>query len=696
MKRYLIGFILGGLLLGYGSAYSDARPVRRGTSAPVVRHKVELIDTLHREIAFARARVYPALVNILVVYRYYDSGRAQRDLAGGSGVIISPDGYVITNYHVAGHTTYIECTLTDGERIEAKDIYDDPLTDISILKLNLNQRANPKAPLHYAVLGNSDDLHVGDFVLAMGNPLMLSSSMTLGIVSNTQRVFTDFTGNRIEQVELDSGQQTGLLTRWIQHDALILPGNSGGPLVNMQGEVVGINELGGNGVGFAIPSNLVRRVFEQVLTHGKVVRGYLGFEPLPVDKLGRKTGTLVAAVIPKSPAAEAGLKPGDVLLSINGMPTNIRFLEQVPLLYQQVTAIKPGTRVSLQVLRQGKVLTLHTVVAPMQPYLGHESEVADLGLTVRSITPMMALLNHLPDTNGLMVTGIRPGYPADNSQPKLAVGDVIRAVDGKPTPNLAALEQVVKADKQQGRLVVAYLRQNQSCLSVLRMEKPETSNNDFELPHAWLGVRTEVLTPEIAEVLHVPGTQGFLITEVFPGTNASQAGLRVGDIITSLNGQSLEASRPQDEEMLTHAIENLDVGSRATLGILRGGKPLEIEVTLQASPSSASEVASYQEKTFEFTVRDLTLFDRIERHLPLDQKGVIVTDTTEGGWANIAGLNVDDIILSVNGQPIGDVSSFKRVMSEVVSRKPKVVTLFVHRGALTYFVFIQPDWAHLN
>ena len=95
-------------------------------------------------------------------------------------------------------------------------------------------------------------------------------------------------------------------------------------------------------------------------------------------------------------------------------------------------------------------------------------------------------------------------------------------------------------------------------------------------------------------------------------------------------------------------------------------------------------------------MRDLTLFDRIERHLPLDQKGVIVTDTTEGGWANIAGLNVDDIILSVNGQPIEDVSSFKRVMSEVVSRKPKVVTLFVHRGALTYFVFIQPDWAHLN
>ena len=155
----------------------------------------------------ARRKVYPALVNIAVVFRFYESGRAQRAPAGGSGVIISPDGYVLTNFHVAGHTTHITCTLASGESLDAKVVADDPLSDLSVLKL----RRDPadKAPLAYAALGDSDKLQVGDAVLAMGNPLMLSSSMTLGIVSNPKRVFTDFTGTEMEDMQLDEGERTG-------------------------------------------------------------------------------------------------------------------------------------------------------------------------------------------------------------------------------------------------------------------------------------------------------------------------------------------------------------------------------------------------------------------------------------------------------------------------------------------------------
>ncbi len=247
-------------------------------------------DALRRDVDFARSKVYPALVNIAVVGRIYSGGRARRFPAAGSGVIISAAGHILTNFHVAGNTTRITCTLTSGERVDALVVAHDALTDLSVLKLRLAERADPTVPVPFATLGDSDALQVGDYVLAMGNPLTLSSSLTLGVVSNTKRVFTDFTGTEMFDLDLGQGQKTGVFTRWIQHDALILPGNSGGPLVNLRGEVVGVNELGGGGVGFAIPSNLAAKVLNQVLTFGEVRRGWLGLAVLPVDKLGLDAG----------------------------------------------------------------------------------------------------------------------------------------------------------------------------------------------------------------------------------------------------------------------------------------------------------------------------------------------------------------------------------------------------------------------
>jgi serine protease Do len=265
---------------------AGGRPDRR---APAVA-QIAAGDLLRRDIDFARSKVYPTLVNIAVVVQSYSGGRARRFPAAGSGVVVSAAGHVLTNFHVAGHTTRITCTLPSGERIDADIVAHDPLTDLSVLKLRLAERSNPTRPVSFSTLGDSDALEVGEYVLAMGNPLTLSSSLTLGVVSNTKRVFTDFTGTEMTELDLGAGERTGIFTRWIQHDALILPGNSGGPLVNLRGEVVGINELGGAGVGFAIPSNLAARVLNQVLTFGEVRRGWLGVTVLPVEKLGRQRG----------------------------------------------------------------------------------------------------------------------------------------------------------------------------------------------------------------------------------------------------------------------------------------------------------------------------------------------------------------------------------------------------------------------
>ena len=647
----------------------------------------------------ARRKVYPALVNIAVVFRYYSSGRAQRAPAGGSGVIISPDGYVLTNFHVAGHTTHITCTLADGEALEAHVVADDSLSDLSVLKLLKPGRAGAGGPLPYAALGDSDKMQVGDAVLAMGNPLMLSSSMTLGIVSNTKRVFTDFTGTQMEDMELDGGEKTGTFTRWIQHDALILPGNSGGPLVNLNGEVVGINELGGEGVGFAIPSNLARLVFQDILHYGRVRRGWLGLSVMPVDKMGRTAGALVSSVTPASPAARAGVQPGDILLALDGLPVSVRFFEQVPLFYQRVARLSVGHPARLSFLREGRTRRAVVRVAPLEPSLGAEQEFRGMGVTLQALTPAMALARHLPDAQGVLVTGVRPGLPFEAALPPVAAGDVILAVSGRPTASLAAFRLAVdaceKAALGRSGFPVSLRRKDENLLVIVKTESDKTPEDGGELPRAWLGIKTQVLTPEVADALGMTGQTGFRITEVYPYTEASRAGLKPGDIITALNGASLGASHAQDAEDLAHGVEALAVGDKVHLGLRRGVTKSVLAVVLERTPDSAVQAKTSRSKELEFTTRSITLMDKANNHWPENQQGVLVTEVTAGGWASIAGLHTDDLILSLNGRKVEDVPSFERALAALARARPKVVSVFVRRDALTHFVFIEPDWSRL-
>ncbi len=381
---------------------------------------------LQEQIYYARDRVMPALVHIQPVIKNYSTGELEKQSVIGSGVIFHTDGYVVTNYHVAGKAERIICTLSDKEQVTAEYIGGDPLTDLAIIKLNLEEYSNE---VNVADFGNSDSAHVGQFVLAMGSPLSLSRSVSEGVISTRDRYFGP-------NVRLPSGERTGRYNLWIQTDAAINPGNSGGPLVNLDGEVIGINSratLFANNIGFAIPINIVKKVTDAILTEGSVVRSWIGVHCQALQELeeffntDRDQGVLVASIDPGSPAEESFLKAGDIILEINGEPVSARFYEELPAFYDRIAQFKPGSEISLKVLRGDETYTFRVTTRKLGDLQGEDFEAKEWGFTVKAITGQMQIENKLEDTAGVFATGVKPNGPAGEGG--LRPGDVITSIN---------------------------------------------------------------------------------------------------------------------------------------------------------------------------------------------------------------------------------------------------------------------------
>ena len=656
------------------------------------------------EVDTAREAVYPALVNIAVVGTQYQNGRLRRFPAAGSGVIVSPEGHVLTNFHVAGETTRITCTLPDGRSFQAEPIVLDPLTDLAVLQL---QVGDDEAALPFARLGDSESLQVGDDVLAMGNPMTLSSSMTRGIVANPHRVFTSFTGAEMEETDLGGGQRTGIFTRWIQHDALILGGNSGGPLVNLEGQVVGINDRGGSGMSFAIPSNIAADVLSEALEHGEVRRGWFGLSFKPVDKMDDQQGALITWVVEGGPAHEAGLQPGDILTEVDGESIHVSTFEEIPPLLKRMADIKPGTSASLSWTRlvpdatadetgrksDRESMTATLTAAPLEQYLGEQSVIDPWGITVQDVTIQMALARKYQDANGVMITGVRPGRPGEKAQPSLQRGDVIIAVDGQDIQELVEFESLMKSITPGTKSLVNFRRGEAEMLTVVETTgERQARRGGSELAKAWLGIETQVLTRPVAESLGLGKTMGFRITRIYPDSEAQAAGLQRGDIITAVDGKSLRASRSQDASRLTRRIEAMPVGEPVELTIIRKNEELILPVTLEGTPSGTNEAEEAECKSLEFAVRDQVYMDSIKNRWEHGLDGVIVTSVENGGWASLAGLANGDLLVSLNDIPITDTNSFEAAIGQIQQDQPAVVKAFVHRGYRTTFVFMEPEW----
>jgi len=649
----------------------------------------DLSSVFKQAVGAAIERVKPALVRIHVVTVVDHQGREVRYESAGSGVIISAQGHVITNHHVAGRAQRIICTLFSKEELDADLVGSDPLSDICVIKL----RSPDSRQFQYAGFGDSDLLTVGDYVLAMGSPLALSQSVTMGIISNTEMVMPDVL--RPFNLTLE-GEDVGSIVRWIGHDAPIYPGNSGGPLVNLQGEIIGINEIS-FGIGGAIPVNLAKRVAQELTISGVVKRAWIGLEVQPLLKsyIG-SAGALVSGVIEGSPAEQAGFRSGDILVQFAGRDIYVRFNEELPSLNQLLMNQPIGKRIEAKVLRNGREMELNVVPTERQYIWPQPVEIKRWGITVRDISYLAAKELKIDSQDGVLVTSVRPGGPCGDAKPEIIDEDIIVEVNGKKmrrVEDLIELTEVLeRQDNMPSSVLVVFKRMDGHYITAVKLDTTSIKDQGRELEKAWLGIATQIFTKEISDLLGTKGYPGVRVVQVFENGAAARYGIRVGDVITAINGESIEATAPADIGILPAMIRKYDIGARIILTIVRDRQEMQLPVTLGSSPKAPAEMKKYRDDNFEFTVRDIAFEDFIDQRLPPDQVGVLVADISDGSWAALANLLVDDIILQVDGQLIADVASFESIMKQIAERKRKIVTLKVLRGIHTRYIELVPDW----
>ena len=384
--------------------------------------------------------------------RQFQIPRERRENSLGSGVIVSADGYIVTNAHVVDKADEIKVLLSDKREFTGKVVGTDPKSDIAVIKISGKE-------LPILNWGDSEKLEVGEYVLAIGNPFGLNSTITLGIVSAVGRA-----NMGIEQYE-----------NFIQTDAAINPGNSGGALVNTRGELIGINtaifsRTGGNmGIGFAIPSNMAKGVMDSLVKHGKVVRGYLGVSIQDVNAkiakqfgLDKAQGALVSDVVSGSPAEQGGIKSGDVIVRLDG-----KAIENSTLLRHRVAEMPVGQSVEVEVLRDKKPVKLNIKIAeqPKDMTAGGESVKGEgkssalAGFEVQNLTPdISGKLNLARGTQGVVVSGVESGSAAEEAG--IQPGDVVVELNRKPVRNTDDFRRLSKSLGKDESALLLIVRQN--------------------------------------------------------------------------------------------------------------------------------------------------------------------------------------------------------------------------------------------
>lgn len=645
-------------------------------------------------IAAARDKVLPVVVSILVVREDFKQGEPVLSVSSGSGTVVTPEGHIATNAHVTQNGRSYRVVFADGRELPARLVGADTLSDLAVLQ------ALPPAPevFAHASFADEPDLAPGDTVLAMGAPWGLSNSMSAGVVNNPRRLLVSLFDDEADYEDrLGADEPTGRYYAWIQHDAAIAPGNSGGPLVDLRGRIVGVNTRGmifGGDLAFAIPGPDARDVVNALVADGQITRSHLGFRLRSLKGTGLEEGVLVNTVERGSAAEKAGLRAGDRILAVDGVAVTARQPVDVPALQRRIAELPVGAEVTLRVAQSGerRDLVLRTRAQPEDR--GEERAFAPFGASLAELTSAMGRRRNLEGERGLLVTGLRPGGPAAIARPALSEGDLLLSVDGRPVPDHAALEAVAAEPPAEGQPRVLEFRRGaeRRVAALVPVHGDQLRVPLPELPKAWAGVDVQPITSSLARELGLAAA-GFRITRVYPGSPLGAAGAKVGDLLTALDGVPLRAANDSADDPFHQRVRDLPLGAAVRVEAVRGGKPLAFDAKLVEAPANTASLRTLALATLRIQTRELGFYDRAARQLPAGQRGVFVEGVESGGPAGLAHLQRGDIIVRLGDREVADLADLQAALDAALAGgNGRVIPVQVLRGPETRILYLERYW----
>ncbi|MGH8105251.1 MAG: PDZ domain-containing protein, partial [Arenimonas sp.] len=491
-------------------------------------------------------------------------------------------------------------------------------------------------------------------------------------------------------------EPTGRYYAWIQHDAAIAPGNSGGPLVDLNGRIVGVNTRGmivGGDLAFAIPGPDAGGVVQRLIANGEIKRVALGFRLRSLKGTRYTSGVLINAVERRSQADKAGLLAGDRIVSLNGDSVTALQPVDVPALQRRIAELPIGSQVDLKVERNGKVLDVKLAADAQPKSRGDDLASSPFGISVTELTKPMGLRRHLDDDAGLLITGIRPGGAAAIARPKLQAGDIIRKIDNRVVSEISDLSKIVIPANSEKYYLFEVERDDEKMISLVQPESNDKVRVPLpELPKSWSGVEVQAISNSLAKDMLL-SSAGYRITRLYPNSPLAKAGARIGDLLTSLDGQKLKPANDVATEPFHQAVRDVVPESGVTFEAIRNAQPITFKLSFLPSPISSAGLKTLNLSKLRVEIRELGFYDRVNEHLPVTQAGVILDGVESGGPAGLAHLKRSDIIVRIGKTDVENVEGLKKALEIALAANTNtLIPIIVIRGSENRVLYLDPYW----